>query len=322
MSIHFYHNLDSIPVFEEAYVTVGNFDGLHRGHQRIITAMQSDAGKKPTIAMTFEEATSLYINPHEFKGYLFPEDYKQKALSLMGIQNIISLRFEEIADLDSIDFIRVLKNKIKKVHFYVGYDFKFGKGNSGNIHTLQRHASDKTFILNVMEKMKYHFSTISSSSIREKIKHGDLEAAQAMLGRPYFIVSNKIAGDGAGKKIGFPTINIEINQQVLPQIGVYFSLFYFKKKLYPSMSYIGNRPTMTHHEMRNETNILDFDGDYGEIKTGEKQTVLFIKKIRNEKKFNNLEELEKNLYNDRRQVLELYQEYKKKPDFPDTGLFM
>jgi riboflavin kinase/FMN adenylyltransferase len=310
MNAALFSELTDLPRLEEAYVTVGNFDGLHKGHRKIIDAMQRDAGTLPTIAVTFEEATSLYLKPGIFKGYLFPDNYKRKALAAMGMKIIMSLSFDRIAGMEAGEFIRVLKNRIKFLHFYVGKDFRFGRGNTGSVHMLRKLARDKLLTVKVIEKMKWHFLTISSSAIREKIINGRMQEAADMLGRPYFITSRKIKGDGIGAQNGYPTINLEINRQVLPQNGVYFTFFNLGDKCLPSMTYIGNRPSMKSHEKRNETNIVDAGGNLGGIKNGNEYTVLYIKKIRNEKKFNNLDELRENLYNDRKRVLELYSRYR------------
>ncbi|GEM_PF-178339 len=315
-------DLKSLNNYNEAYVTIGNFDGLHIGHIKIIKAMKKDAGGGRTIAVTFEESTSLYVNPEKFKGYLFPEGYKIKALSLAGIDEIISLDFNRVAGIEARDFIELFRDKIGKLHFYVGSDFRFGKGNSGSIHTIQEAVKDENLTLKVIEKRRYHFSAVSSSLIREKILCGELEAAAAMLGRPYFIISRKIPGDGIGKKTGYPTINLEINRQVLPQIGVYFSLFYINERFYPSMTYVGSRPTFSSHEIRNETNIVDYDGDFSLLRNNEKYCVLYIKKIRNEKKFHNLDDLNKTIYNDKRKVIKLYSEYKSSGKLPEAFMFL
>ncbi len=316
MSAALYSDPSELPLFDEAFVTIGNFDGLHKGHQRIVGMMQKDARESPTVAVTFEKATSLYLNPDRFKGYLFPEDYKKKALSGIGIQNILSLDFNRIAGMEAEVFIDLLKERIKNLHLYVGQDFRFGRQNLGNIHMLRNMASGKSFTVNVVKKIKRGFIAVSSSAIRVKIRGGRMEEAADMLGRPYFITSKKIKGDGIGRKNGYPTVNFEINSQVLPGDGVYFTLFYHGGKYMPSMTYIGTRPSMQNHDLRNETNIVEEDADLSGIHDGGNYTILYIKKIRNEKKFNNLDELLENLYNDKRQVIELYSRYRTSGKLP------
>ncbi len=315
-------NIKLLKSYDEAYVTIGNFDGLHLGHRKIIESMKKDARGAPAIAVTFEESTSLIVNPGRFKGYLFPDGYKKKALSQAGIDNIVSLDFKSVAGMEAHDFVKLFMDRIEKLHFYVGPDFRFGRGNLGNIHTLKSFEREGFFTLKVVEKLKCNLVTVSSSLIREKIIEGDLELAAGLLGRPYFISSRKIKGDGIGERTGYPTINLEINRQILPQAGVYFSLFYLEDRLYPAMTYIGTRPSMESHEMRNETNIIDFDGDPGKVMDGVNYTVLFIKKIRNEKKFHNLDDLQKNIYNDKSKVIKLYSEYKNAGKLPETGIFL
>ena len=243
--------IESLKRYEEAFVTIGNFDGLHLGHMKIIEAMKNDAGGKPLIAVTFEESTALAVDPGKFKGYLFPPGFKMKALSLSGVKDIISLDFKSVADIEAGDFIKLFLDRIGKLHIYAGPDFRFGKGNLGSIHTLRESAGPHgiaggLMTLTIIEKLKAGLSAVSSSLIRDRILEGELEEAAAMLGRPYFITSRKIKGDGIGKKTGYPTINLELNRQILPHPGVYFTLFYFEGGLYPSMTYIGRpRPSKT-----------------------------------------------------------------------------
>jgi len=309
-----YRGLNEIPHFSEGYITIGNFDGLHLGHQEIINKLISDSKGKNTIAITFEKATSQILHPESFRGYIFPQDFKNKALSKMGIKYIVLLNFNEIASLSSQDFLNFIKSRIKSIHLYVGNDFKFGKNNHGNIYTLMKEEKKGNFSVTVLNKRCYKGIPISSSIIRQEISRGDLKMANTMLGRPYFITSEKIKGNGIGSKIGFPTINLKLNEQVIPESGVYFSLFYFKKRFFPSMTYIGKRPTLNGNTIHNETNILEFDGDFKTFRNGEKYTVLFLSKTRDEKKLNNLEELQKIIYNDRKKVLELYTRYRKSMD--------
>ncbi|MGA2142907.1 MAG: riboflavin kinase [Brevinematales bacterium] len=313
--------IESLKKYEEAFVTIGNFDGLHLGHMKIIEAMKKDAGGKPVIAVTFEESTAIAVDPVKFKGYLFPPGFKMKVLSLSGVSDIISLDFKSVADIAAGDFIKLFLDRIGKLHIYAGPDFRFGRGNLGSIHTLRESAGPR-MMLTVIEKLKKGISAVSSSLIRDRILEGELEEAAAMLGRPYFITSKKIKGDGIGRKTGYPTINLGMNRQILPHPGVYFTLFYFGGSLYPSMTYIGRRPTLDKQEMRNETNIIEFGGDFGVFKDGKDYSVMYIKKIRNEKKFHNLDDLEKTIYNDKSSVLELYSEYKASGKLPGTAIFV
>lgn len=304
-----YIRLDDLPEFNEASLTIGNFDGLHLGHRKIIYSLLAVNLNQPAIAVTFQKVPIEYLNPGHFKGYLFPSDQKEKYLEKLGVSHIVSLDFPEVRNVDSIDFIKVLLSKINKLHLVIGYNFQFGKGNAGNVNFLRNISKKLNFELTVVDPVSIDHTTISSSLIRDMIQNGRMEEASHMLGRPYFINSDELRGDGIGRTIGFPTINLKINKQVTPQTGVYYTLYPYQDRLYPAMTYIGNRPTVNGHELRNETNIINFEEHSENISRIKNHTIYFIRKIRGEKKLHNLEELRKTIYNDREVILGLYHDH-------------
>lgn len=309
MKIH--TDLSSLPKFDEAYVTIGNFDGLHIGHQRILGKMCKDAGSKPTIAVTFEKAPIESLNPGKFKGYLFPYGYKKHFLKKLGVGHMVNLTFEDVRDIPADDFIEILLKKIKKARLYVGYNFRFGKGNTGSASTLEKESVRDGFKLTVIDRIICGKTVVSSSTIRDLISEGNVEKASEFLGRPYFLASSAEKGDGIGSKIGFPTLNIKENGQVLPKEGVYFTLYQHNGHFFPAMTYVGRRPTLTDNggPVRIETNILEFNGDISRIGRLREHRIFFIRMTRGEKKLHNLDELKKILYNDRKVIMDLYKRY-------------
>lgn len=309
--MNIYHSIEELPQFDEASVTIGNFDGLHIGHKMIIDNVTGAFTGKPghTIALTFARAPIEFLNPSHFKGYIFPPGYKQILLEKWGIGNLVDLDFGNVLDVHADEFIKSLKDKIKKLKLTVGYNFRFGKGNTGTISLLEKMSGEMGFGLTVCSRIMSGRSAVSSSSIRDRIESGDVLGASGMLGRPYFIVSRQVKGDGIGGKIGFPTINLEQNTQVLPGFGVYFTLIKSGKSFLPSMTYVGKRPTIDNAEIRIETNVISDNKDLEIYRKEAPVTLFFIIKTRNEKKYHNLEDLRKNIYNDRRIISSMYDNY-------------
>jgi riboflavin kinase/FMN adenylyltransferase len=304
------YSLTDLPELDTVYLTIGNFDGLHLGHRKIIQTLLEEAKGKTSVVITFEKAPLEFLNSRHFKGYLFPSCVKQIFLEQMGIDFMVSLHFPDVMDIPAHKFLSLIFERVKEPHLFVGHDFKFGKNNSGSIHFLRKEAARLNFSVKEIEKITIHNTTICSSLIREKIQEGKMEEASLMLGRYYFISFFIEKGDGIGKTIGFPTINLKINEQVLPEKGVYFTLYRLGNKIFPAMTYIGNRPVLNGTQMRHETHIINLEGNEDQVKREEIQTIFFVKKIRDEKKFHNLEELRKNLYNDKEFILRLFEKEK------------
>jgi riboflavin kinase/FMN adenylyltransferase len=296
-----FEKLDKLPQYERAFVTIGNFDGIHLGHKKILDKLVADAENFHRIVITFRDAPRKFINPRIFSGYIFPPGYKIKVFESLGIDSLVYLDFPDVKDLSAEEFLYRITNKISDLHLYVGHDFRFGNGGRGGIGFLKREAENTGFSLTEVGEHKFRGQSVKSTNIRRMIMRGDMKTAADMLGRPYFIVSKKITGDNLGKKIGFPTLNLEINNQVLPAIGVYFTYCFVDGRFLPSMSYIGKRPTVNGIDLRLETHILNFDGGL----ENKEYPLAFIEKIRNEKKLHNLEELQKILYNDKEVIYTL-----------------
>ncbi len=295
--------ISDFPYLDEVFLTVGNFDGFHRGHQRIIDELVRHSLGRDRFVITFKRAPLEILNPENFKGYIFPFGYKDEIFGKLSIDYLASLDFSEIKELTREEFVNFLKQRFKKINIFIGYDFRFGKNNSGDVDFLKKMV-DNVF---VVEKVCLDGERISSSLIRDLISKGEIEIANKMLGRNYFIYSTEIKGDGLGSKIGFPTINLKINEQILPSTGVYFTIYKLGEKIFPAMTYIGNRPTINGKEMRNETNIIGLGEDEArKLSLIKEHKIYFIKKTREEKKLHNLEELKNLLYNDREVILSLF----------------
>lgn len=312
------HSLSEIPKLKTASLCIGHFDGVHLGHQAILSAAHGQGS--PVIALTFKTAPKKILAPVEFLGDIMPYEIKARTLKSFGVDILLALDFEEVRNISAVRFVKMLKRRIAKLSITTGTNFRFGRKNTGDSELLETLSQKHGFIYqsvrpvtcclwnnpktgDLMESGKIDSAIknlsdgerISSTLIRNLIFEGKVSHAAQLLGRPYFYYSQKITGDRLGRTIGFPTLNQNINDQVLPKEGVYSTLFLYNQKFLPSMSYIGTRPVVHGTELRMETNILDFDEHLPE----KEYAVLFMERIRDEKTFQNLEELKKTLYNDR-----------------------
>ncbi|MCX7820982.1 MAG: bifunctional riboflavin kinase/FAD synthetase [Brevinematales bacterium] len=299
--------LEDFPNLEEVFLTIGNFDGFHLGHKKIIDELMKFSQQKESnrnrFVITFKKSPLEILNPSIFKGYVFPFGCKEEVFEKLGIDYLANLDFLLLKDITREEFVNFLKEKFKRINIFIGYDFRFGKENMGDVDFLKKNFEN----VFVVDKVDFDGERISSSLIRDLISNGEIEKANRMLGRNYFIYSDEIKGDGLGRRIGFPTINLKINEQILPSTGVYFTIYKLKERIFPAMTYIGKRPTIDGTEMRNETNIIGLNEvEVMELSKIKKHKIYFVKKTREEKKLHNLEELKNLLYNDREVILSLF----------------
>lgn len=265
-------------------IAIGNFDGLHLGHQALL--------KLPnTIVYTF--------TPHPRRApRLMSDAQKAKALRDFGVKQVIFQEFTlEFAALSPEDFIqKILIEQLNATDIVVGPDFAFGTEASGDVKTLQR---DTRFKTHIIEPVRILGEICSSSLIREAISKGDLERAKAFLGHDYSLTGTVVRGAGRGKQIGFPTANLEVEQEVLPPFGVYAV---YSKSLGQGVTNIGKQPTFgSENPLRVETHFLDFNGSL----YGEEIEIFFKHKIRDEKKFDSVEDLKRQIREDLKRMKEL-----------------
>jgi len=306
-----YKKIEEMPEIEEAYLTIGNFDGIHLGHQKILHTMIEEAGNVHKIVLTFRESPLKFLKPELFPGVIMPTPYKERWMKIHGINSYFDLHLFDVMSMSAESFIEFLLSKIKILHLYIGFNFRYGHGNTGNVRLLEKQSRQLGFDLRVFDKIVEDGKTVNSTSIRRLIQSGDVETASRLLGRPYFYIGEKVKGDGIGKNIAFPTLNISIGAQVLPAPGSYFSYLKIKNQFLPSMSYIGKRPTVKGKDLRFETHVLDFSGHLHD----ETYPVVLIKKINEEKTLHNLEELRDFLYNNKHLCLSLAEKNHISKDF-------
>jgi len=269
---------------------IGNFDGVHLGHKKIFKLIKNIAEQKST------KSCILTFYPHPQKvlarkdvSLIMPIDEKFKLLKEAGIDCVISIKFtKELSHLSAEEFVKdVLINKINIRDIVVGPNFMFGKNRSGNAELLKEMGNKYGFETHVISPIKLDDDVISSSTIRKKISEGNILDLNNYLGYKYFLKGIIVEGEKRGRKIGFPTANINTKWELIPKPGVYATISGVKGSLYTSITNIGFRPTFGENKLLIETHLFDFsDSVYGEeIK------VEFYQRLRDEKKFDSVQEL-------------------------------
>ena len=294
--------------------TIGNFDGVHIGHQEILAAAGRAAEKNNAelIVMVFEPHPVAVLHPEMAPGVLTPLDLKKHLLAARGVDRLIVLKTShELLSLSPEDFAgRFLIDNIKPRMVVEGNDFNFGAGRAGNIVTLQKLGAEKGFEVTVIEPKKIKLSTgqtvrISSTMIRYMLEGGHVADAAVALGRPYRLAGKIISGRGVGRKLGFPTLNMEKPKQVIPSEGVYAGFVQVGEVLddartsevkIPAVYSIGQArtygsdfPLLIEAHLLVE-NVGDFIGRY--------MVMDFVQRIRNQHKFKSPEDLSKQITKD------------------------
>ena len=293
-----YHSIEDFPSEINTIITIGTFDGVHKGHKQVIKKLNNIAKKQGF------ESVVLTLYPHP-RHVLYPDDQQLKLLNTIdekieelkksGLQHFVVHEFtKEFSRTKSVNFIRdLLVNKLKMKHMVVGYNHHFGRNREGSYNDLKELAELYNFELEKIPPQNEGEVTISSTKVRELLLAGDVEKAATYLGYSYPINGKVVKGNARGRTIGFPTANILVENKwkLIPSDGVYAVKVKLGGKQFYGMLNIGERPTLSDNEHRIEVHIFDFSADiYGaDIK------VEFIKRIREEKQFDNLELLRKQL---------------------------
>lgn len=287
-------------------VALGCFDGVHLGHASVIKRAVEIAKKisLPCIVFTFDEPPkSLFLS--EPTPLITSFKKKAELISELGVDILLSVPFTmDIARLSPIDFAqKILANNLNAAHIVCGSDYTFGSMAKGNTDTLAVFCNERKIGLTVMPKLEVDGDCISSTLIRELIADGNIERATTLLGRAYSISSEVIEDKGLARKLGFATANQVFSQKALiPLNGVYATRAIIDGIRYPAITNIGTRPTVNGDTMCAETHVLDFnDNIYGKV-----IEIELVKFIRNEKKFNSLNELKAQILIDIQQVRDYF----------------
>jgi len=301
--VRIYHHISELSNLTNSIVTIGTFDGVHLGHQQIIKRLVELKKKQGGEIVLFTFA------PHPRK-VLFPEQSdlklitttqeKCELLQQFGVDHVLVYPFTKaFSQMQAQDYISdIIAKGLKTKTLVIGYDHRFGSNREGNIETLKQFASTHQFNVEEIPAQEINQLNISSTRIRKAIDEGDVKTANEFLGYSFFVTGTVIKGKQLGRTIGYPTANIfiEDTDKLIPKIGVYAVNVILDGITYKGMLNVGTNPTTdADTKIKIEVNIFDFDKDI----YGETLKVEFVKWIRNEEKFANLDELKQALANDK-----------------------
>jgi riboflavin kinase/FMN adenylyltransferase len=274
------------PPARAASVAVGNFDGVHRGHQALVAAAvtHSREGGGPAVVLTFDPHPARVLRPQAAPAALTTLAQKEELVAALGIDRLVVVPFDaRLAALSPEAFAReVLQQALAARHVVVGESFRFGKGRAGDPRRLESLGASLGFAVEVVPPVLEGGRPISSSRVREALARGDVAEARTLLGREYFVDGEVVRGDGRGRTIGVPTANLAPEQQILPANGVYAALCRPGELGWHTAAVnVGERPTFGGGRVRLEAHLLDFDGDL----YGSRLRVAFHERLRGEQRF-------------------------------------
>ena len=282
---------------DRSVVTIGNFDGMHRGHQAIFETAVREASERgaTSVGLTFEPHPEAYFSGGEGPARLSPPPHKFELMEACGIDVVVALSFDaSIAGASPAAFVEeILVDRLGAEHVVVGRDFRFGKGRAGDTDSLEQLGEPLGMTRTVEPSVEWRREPISSTRIREAIETGDVEAAEAMLGRPYRLSGVVVRGEQRGRKLGFPTANIEPVEQAIPPSGVYVTtLGRAGRQHWQAITNIGTRPTFDGDELTIETFVLDDDVEQEQLELYDEDVELDVhQRLRGEEAFDSPEEL-------------------------------
>jgi riboflavin kinase/FMN adenylyltransferase len=282
----------------DTLLTIGVFDGVHLGHQRLISELLKQAARRHLLAgvVTFRQHPEDVLTTGKSLPFLTDIETRIGLLQALGINLIVPLTFtKRLAGLGARQFIARLQKHLKMRGLVIGPDFALGRRREGNIEALRKLGQEMDFSLTVVPPLVINGETVSSTAIRKAMADGDMKKVRELTGRYFSLHGKVVTGAGRGESLGFPTANLDVNSgQALPPDGVYAGLAHANGKTYRSMTNIGFDPTFGDKTRTIEAYLLDYSGDL----YGHKLSVDFIAKLRDEKKFKNAEELKKQVAED------------------------
>ena len=300
MMVH--QDIEHLPAFKNAVVTIGTFDGVHLGHQQIISQLKEEAARigGETVIITFHPHPRKIVHTEKKKIELINTiDERIELLTGMQIDRLVIVPFtQDFSELAPRDYVeKFLIERFKPAIVIIGYDHRFGKDRQGDYKLLEEYNAKHLFELQEIPGHLINDSTVSSTLIREFLKDGNVEKANELLGYAFFFEGVVAHGDKRGRTIGFPTANIELNndEKIVPGNGVYAVNVKVRNREYKGMMNIGVRPTVDGTRRTIEVNIFDFDEDI----YGEAIRVSLKKFIRPEQKFSGLDALVAQLHKDK-----------------------
>jgi riboflavin kinase/FMN adenylyltransferase len=297
-----FEGIESLGEIKNPVVTIGTFDGVHLGHQKIIEQLNLEADKigGESVLLTFDPHPRIVLFPENHNVKLIQTlDEKFQVLEKFDLKNVVLVPFTKgFSELSATDFVeQILVGNLKAKKVVIGYDHQFGRNREGNIHFLKSVSEKYGFEVIEISAKSIDEINISSTKIRDSLLLGDVQTAKLFLSRPYEISGSVIRGNQLGRTLGFPTANVKVDSELklIPANGVYAVQVKIDGKMHFGVMNIGTKPTVnSSNEKSLEVHIFDFNKViYGDI-----ITVFMEKHIRNEQKFANLDELKRAISND------------------------
>lgn len=279
-------------------LAAGFFDGVHRGHQKVLETARRNASARDGHAwvLTFAVHPMKVLSPSKKPPLITSNEHKLKIMDEMQLDGCILMPFEKSTSLMSAEeFLSMLQNNIGNLEeIVVGRNWKFGKGGTGTTRVLSKLCREKGLALTVVDPVIRDGQPVSSTRIRTQILTGDLKGAARMLGRPVSVLGEVVRGKRMARGLGFPTANLKTEDEVLPPFGVYAVMVYLEQKTHCGVLNFGTRPTFARGAISKpvmEIHIMDYNGDL----YGRKIEVVVVEKLRDEKKFASKDELKKQI---------------------------
>ncbi len=296
--MQFFHSWKKVPSdFHHCVVAIGNFDGFHQGHRAVVEEAVRIGKKenKHVLLMTFEPHPSGFFRPSERTFRITPIRSKVRAICRLPIDGFFVFNFNEaFANMSAETFVKeVLIEGLHVSSLVVGEDYGFGKGRLGDVNFIRTHFPELS-IYAVPKLKDEHAEIISSSRIRSFLRDGEIKKASLLMEHPFEIEGYVIHGDKRGRQIGFPTINIEPKDSIIPRNGVYLASVEIDDKAFKAIANIGKRPTVDGEKTLLEAHILDFSKDL----YAKRLRVKLLNFIREERQFSSLQELKEQIKKD------------------------
>ena len=296
-------SLEELEQINKSAVTIGKFDGLHKGHKALIEKTVDYAKKNnmKSVVFTFSNHPANFFEREKVRKIITNKD-KITTMKNLGVDIVINLPFDEyMTKISAIDFVEnILVKKLNAKKIYVGHDFTFARNKEGDAILLKALGGEYDFDVEIVKPIKINNIRVSSTYIRNLLAQGKVENVKEYLGHNYIVEGKVIGGKQLGRTIGFPTANLKFKENlILPRPGIYATKVYIKDKVYMGATNIGFNPTVRVEKL---THILEFSQDI----YGETIKIEFLERLRDEKKFDSLDGLKEQLKKDTKKIYEKY----------------
>jgi len=298
-------NLFEIKLYEATIATIGTFDGIHIGHQKILNSLVRFAEENglKSVVITFDPHPRKIISKKKSIELINTIEEKKEKLKTLGVDYLIVQKFDQkFSETEANKFVEILKNNINIEKLIVGYDHRFGKNRNADINDLKKYGKELNFEIIEIDALEIEEVNISSTKIRLAIKDGNIRLANSYLGYNFSISGEVVKGHSRGKELGFPTANLKINEdKIIPKNGVYLVKSIIDNQDFYGMMNIGYNPTFNNKSKKIETHFFNLNKNlYGKI-----IKIELLEYIREEKRFETIDELIQRLKLDREKCLKL-----------------